>query len=256
MILIYNDKKIKGKIMKKIIFLFCALGLLAAAPSTRNVLTTYGSGLYETMPDTVIISMGVQGEGLTADDAQKALRKTLTAVMDSLKPLDLPAEQLRTDSYSLYPVYKKGFTGYTTSNIERYRAYIRLSIELRQIQQMGRAVDTAIKGGAHRVENIEYKLHDENPAKQAALKLAIENARNKANFMADSFEVKLLSPVFIEEVASGYYMPRKVAGINSLAVMREREDAESHFEPPEGKIGFNARVNVTYEIEALPAKSE
>ncbi|GBR76338.1 hypothetical protein NO2_0902 [Candidatus Termititenax persephonae] len=233
--------------MKKIFFLAALLTLLWAETAGRNVITTYGEGVYEVMPDTVIVNLSVQRDGLTAEDAQDALRKALANVLSSLKPLDLLSEQIRTDGYSLYPVYKQQkIDGYVreTENIEKYRAYIRLSIDLHQVPQMGKVVDTVVKNGANRVENIDYRLADTTAAKQEALRLAMENAQSKAAFIADSFKVILLRPVTIEEQTA--YSPR-AAGINSYALKTAAQDTA--FNPPEGKLSFTSRVNVVYEIE-------
>jgi uncharacterized protein YggE len=237
--------------MKKFVVLFLtAAFLLALDAPEREILSTYGEGVYETLPDTVLVNLSVQRDGLTAEEAQDALRKALSAVLKNLEPLDLPQEQLRTDGYSLYPVYKQQKnSGYVqeTQEIDKYRAYIRLNIELHQVQQMGRVVDVAIKGGANRVENINYALKDPALAKQEALKRAMENAQTKAGFIARSFNVKLVKPVSIEE--TGSYSTR-AAGLNSLALKRE---SDSDFSPPEGKVSFTSRVNVVYAIEPKPA---
>jgi uncharacterized protein YggE len=240
--------------MKKIIILFLAMAFLLAADAPgRDTLATYGEGVYETLPDTVLVNLSVQRDGLTAEEAQDALRKALSAVLKNLEPLDIPQEQLRTDGYSLYPVYKQQknerLSGYVqeTQEIDKYRAYIRLSIELHQVQRMGKVVDVAVKGGANRVENINYTLKDQAAAKQEALKRAMENAQIKAGFIAKSFNVKLVKPVSIEEAGSYY---SRAAGVNSLAVLQK---AEADFSPPEGKVSFTSKVNVIYAIEPKPA---
>ncbi|MDR1453870.1 MAG: SIMPL domain-containing protein [Candidatus Margulisbacteria bacterium] len=238
--------------MKKIIILFLTLAfLLAVDVPERNTLATYGEGVYEILPDTVLVNLSVQRDGLTAEEAQDALRKALSAVLKNLEPLDIPQEQLRTDGYSLYPLYKQQKTaGYVqeTPEIDKYRAYIRLSIKLHQVQQMGKVVDVAVKGGANRVENIDYTLQDQSAAKREALKRAMENAQLKAGHMAESFNVKLVQPVSIEETGSYY---SRAAGMNSMALMKEV--ASDSFSPPDGKVSFTSRVNVAYAIEPKPA---
>jgi uncharacterized protein YggE len=237
--------------MKKIIFLFLVLAfLLAAETSERSTLATYGEGVYETMPDTVFVNLSVQRDGLTAEEAQDALRKALSAVLKNLEPLDIPQEKLRTDGYSLYPLYKQQKTAsyiQETPEIDKYRAYIRLNIELHQVQQMGKVVDAAIKGGANRVDNINYTLKDQTAAKREALRRAMENAQLKAGFMAESFNVKLVQPVSIEETGSSY---SRAAGLNRVAVMK---DTAADFSPPEGKVSFTSKVDVIYAIEPRPA---
>ena len=241
--------------MKKLfIFLTCAMFLLQASTIERNKLSTYGEGVYEATPDTVIINLGVQREGLTAEDAQNALRKGLSSVLEALKPLNIPNENIKTDSYSLYPVYKqrKDASGgnYETEDIDRYRTYIRLSIEVYQIPQVGKIADTAIKAGANRVENISFTLKDNTTAKTEALKLAVNNAQQKAELLAERFNVELLSPIQIEE---GYsYGASRLR--NTSMIMAEASAAG--FNLPEGKVVINSQVNVIYEIASVPKTAE
>ena len=71
--------------MRKIIVLFLALAfLLAADAPEREIISTYGEGVYETLPDTVLVNLSVQRDGLTAEEAQDALRKALSAVLKNL----------------------------------------------------------------------------------------------------------------------------------------------------------------------------
>ncbi|MDR2431230.1 MAG: SIMPL domain-containing protein [Candidatus Margulisbacteria bacterium] len=242
--------------MKKIIILIClvclAAVLLAAENSERRALITYGEGLSEAAPDTVVINLGVQREGLTAEDAQGALRKALGNVLEALKPLDIPDDSVKTDGYSLYPVYKqrKDASGgnYETEEIDRYRTYIRLSIEIHQIPQVGKIADTAIKAGVNRVENISFTLKDKAAAKKAAIEAAVANAQDKAKLLAEKFNIKLLTPFSIveENISYGQQLYR-----NTSMIMADAKSAG--FNLPEGKIQVTSRVNVSYEIEPFAA---
>jgi uncharacterized protein YggE len=232
--------------MKKIIILLACL-LFTAQAAERNVLTTYGDGIYEVAPDTVVINLGVQREGLTAEDAQNSLRKALANVLEALKPLDIPGDGIKTDGYSLYPVYKqrKNADGnnYETEEIDRYRTYIRLSIEIHQIPQVGKIADTAIKAGVNKVENISFTLKNQEAAKSEALKIAIRNAQEKAKLLAEKFNVGLGTPVSIQE--SGSYSAPRLR--NTSMLMAEAKSAG--FDLPEGKVQITSRVDVSYEIQ-------
>lgn len=233
--------------MKKIfVILICLLMLLGAETAEKRTLSTSGEGIYEATPDTVIINLGVQREGLNAEEAQASLRKALANVMEALKPLDLPNESIKTNGYSLYPIYKqrKDASGgsYQTEEIDRYRTYIRLSIEIYQIPQVGKITDTAIKAGVNRVESISFVLKDDTSAKNEALQMAIVSAQNKARLLAEKFNVELLSPIKISD--ESYHQP--VLFRNTSMVMAEAKDAG--FNLPESKVEIQAKVNATYEI--------
>jgi len=234
--------------MKKVfILLICLIFLLGAENKDTRILSTSGEGLSEATPDTVIINLGVQREGLTAEEAQAALRKALANVLEALKPLDLPNESIKTAGYSLYPLYKqrKDASGgtYQTDEIDRYRTYIRLSIELYQVQQAGKITDTAIKAGVNRVEDIAFTLKDDTAAKNEALKAAIISAQNKARLLAEKFNVELLSPIEIRETE--IFSARSMMQ-NTQMIMNDA--AAAGFNLPESKVKMNARINVTYEI--------
>jgi len=239
--------------MKKLlILLICSIFLLCASTIERNTLSTFGEGVFETAPDTVIINLGIQREGFTAEEAQSSLRRGLAGVLEALQPLGIPDENIQTAGYSLYPVYKQRRDdrggNQETEEIDRYRTYIRLSIEVYQIPQVGKIADTAIKAGANRVENISFTLRDNEAAKNEALKLAVNNAQQKAGLLADRFNVALLTPIRIEEQI-GFRTPQFR---NTSFMMAEAADAG--FSLPEGKVIVNSQVSVVYEIAPLPPR--
>lgn len=226
--------------LRQILVIILTFAVLSAAPAT---LSTSGEADTEVAPDVLYVSMGVQRDGYTALDAQEALQRDLQKVIAELKTIGFEAETLKTDSYSIYPIYrqKKIDDNTTEEEISKYRAYIRLTCETAKASDAGKILDTAVKAGANRIEQVLFTLKDPQIAKDAALKKAIQRATEKAGIMAEGFNVRLVGPAQISEASYGFESPTmfkamSVADSNSL---------------PEGKVKVRSRVDVTFEIVTL-----
>jgi uncharacterized protein len=229
-----------------LLFLFTALCL---ATDDRNTLSSYGEGSYEARPDVVYVSLGVQRDGYTAREAQEALRKDIAKLIEALQAQGLTEETIKTDSYSLYPVYRTKKISDTESEeeISKYRAYVRLTCEIYKIGDAGKLVDAAISAGANRVESMDFAVKDQAAAKQEALLRAMAAAKSKAQLIAGQFGVILVKPMSISE--STFFdspSPRMYA-------MKADMGGNESMNLPAGTLKVKTRVDVVYET-ALDTK--
>lgn len=241
---IQKDGEILMKIISKILVILTIFTTLCLAAEERSTLSSYGEGTYEARPDIVYISLGVQRDGYTARDAQDALRKDVTKLIEALRGQGLTEDMIKTDSYSLYPIYRTKKISDTESEdeISKYRAYVRLTCSIYKIGDAGKLVDAAIGAGANRVESMDFAVKDQESAKREALRLAMLAAQEKAQLIAGQFGVLLVKPVSISEStffdSPGprlYAMKADLAGNEAMNL-------------PAGLLKVKTRVDVTYEI--------
>ncbi|MBH8566150.1 SIMPL domain-containing protein [Nostoc sp. CENA67] len=153
-----------------------------------RTLTVSGRGT-ESIPTTLSeVSLGVEVQAKTAQEAQQEAARRSSAVVALLKSRNV--EKLQTTGIRLNPVYSytnnvQRITGYTASNTVSFRIVT---------EKAGTLLDEAVKAGATQINSVNFIATDEAIAKarQQALKEATQDARQQADavFSALGFQPK------------------------------------------------------------------
>jgi uncharacterized protein YggE len=151
-----------------------ARGDTAASPDT---VTTVGHGVVTVVPDEASISAGVHTQAVTAADALAQNAKLMNAVVAALKGAG--GKDLQTQQVSLYPRSDDNgsITGYTADNA------VSASVG---VAGAGALVDAAVAAGANTVAGPSLSISDQDARYRDALKKAVEDARAKAQALADA----------------------------------------------------------------------
>ena len=145
-----------------------------------------GTGTLRTPPDIASAFLGVVTENKELSAAQKENSVTMDKVIASLLKLGIAEKDIKTENYSITPEYdfvegKQIFKGYRVNN--------NLRIMIRNIQQVGRVIDTAVANGANTVYNVNFSLLNREEIYKRALSLAIKNAVDKAKSVENALRV-------------------------------------------------------------------
>jgi uncharacterized protein YggE len=161
-------------------------------------LNVEGMGVVTVEPDLAELNLGVE---VTEDNADLALvnaNGALDNVMQVLEDAGVAEEDIQTTGLSIYPLYDfsgetQEITGYTASNL--------VDVKIRDLDSVGEIVDgvTNAAGNAVRVNYITFTREDNEEALNQARNLAVEDARQKAEALADSSGVGLGSVQSISE---------------------------------------------------------
>lgn len=163
------------------IFTKPSLAQAIPAPVLRT-LTVTGQGV-TSIPSTLAkITLSVQHQGKTAQEAQQEVAKQTTAVLETLKKY--PLEQLQTTQIQLEPAYE--YTDNQT-RLVGYNATNTISFCVK-IDQSGPVLDAAIKAGVDRIDNFSFTATDTaiTEAQTQALALAGQNARDQGDIVLKS----------------------------------------------------------------------
>ncbi len=228
------------------------LFLLAAAcsPETTVVLpsdeqtgiTVTGQGEVSVSPDVARFTIGVEVERATVSEAREAAAEAAAAIVQALKDHGVDEEDIRTQHLSIYPVYDYGrderprIIGYTVSNL--------VAVTVRDLDRVSEALDAAIEAGgdATRLHGISFEVEDPEQALAQARKAAMEDARRKAEQLAELAGARLGPATFISESVS---TPPKVVPFDAA----ERGAAvETPIEP--GTTTVTAVVTVRWALES------
>jgi len=159
---------------------------------TKTTLTVVGYGLVRYNPDSLSVSFTMVGQGTSAEEALTRCSEKTVAVINLLKSLGISEEDMKTSYINVYPVYDWEAK---PPRIIGYQAEYSLSVVVRDIQMASKVIDNAVKAGADRINGVTFTLSSgkKDELKMEAIKAAVEDARAKANIIAKTLGLKILS---------------------------------------------------------------
>ena len=119
------------------------------------------------------------------------------------------------------------------------------TVEVHEIDKIGRVVDSALKAGANRFSQITWALNDKGPAQLKALQIAAKKAREKAKVLAQALDVTLVKILEVTEGRTPVLPRRPNLGMARMS-MAMSESSEVPLSP--GELAIQATVNVVFEI--------
>src|SRR5438093_7131273 len=156
-----------------------------------HTLSVTGSATTMIKPDKVILSLGVQTTNNTAKAALDTNSKLMNRVLEALLAAGVKQNETSTSSFNISPNYNYSqgrniITGFTVTNS--------IQVESLKIANVSEWLDTAISAGTNTVNSIDFTQSDKKlgEIKNGLIKLAIDDARTKANFAASALGLKVM----------------------------------------------------------------
>jgi uncharacterized protein len=156
-----------------------------------------GEGNISFAPDQVNITIGAITEKKSLQQAQEENTRIISNVIAALVELGITKEQIQTVIYRIDTMYdyqdgRQIFRGYQVNH--------QLLVKINQIVLTGQVVDLAVSQGANSVSNIEFTVAHPEAYYNEALKIALQNAYQKALTLTSQLPVNLNPvPYKIEE---------------------------------------------------------
>ena len=170
----------------------------------RSVVSTSGTATVKVDPDKVTVTIGVESQGLTAEEASAKNAELMAKVIAALKQLGIADDQISTSWYSLYPVYEYKSPPCIEiypqppecaprSEITGYRASNSLSVTLDANEDVGAVIDAAVAAGANNVNGAYFFVSQERQEalREGLIADAIANARSRADKAADAVNMSI-----------------------------------------------------------------
>jgi uncharacterized protein YggE len=150
----------------------------SAAVGAHSIVVT-GQGSVRTVPDRAQVSLGVSSDAKTASAALRANGAEMAKVIAAVKAQGIPAADIQTEQVSLSLRYNQNgdaVVGYTATNS--------ISVIVRSLPKVGPVIDAGVEAGANQVSGPNLVLSDQNALYRQAIRVAIGNARAKAQAIA------------------------------------------------------------------------
>ena len=231
---------IVGGILVALLLVFAFVNNFA---NPRTISST-GTSTIEVLPDFVVVYFSIDTKGTTANEASNKNSKIVDDMKAALLLEGITEKEIKTINFNVYPNYdyRSG-----SSVITGYNAQHSLKVELNvdEKEKIGSVIDAGVGAGAG-ISYINYELNEDNQKKYKveAIKLATEDARLKAEALAEGAGSSLGSIVSVSSSEWGY-VPWMAA--DSGTVM-EKSGAEiaTNINPSEQEI--TATVSATFRI--------
>ena len=218
--------------------LFLLLAPAVASPQQNTtpepVVVTSGEGLVQAVPDRAWITITAESRAGNPRDAQRRNAEAMTPVIDKLRTAGIAAEAIRTIGYDLQQEWDY------VNNQRTSRGYVaRNTIEVRvdAIDRIGELLEMAVGSGATSVGGVRFDLKNRAKLERDALRLAVEDARARADAAAAGAGRSIDRVLRIDAQSGGAPVP-----MPRVAMLREQAASDA---PPIAAGQMEIRVQVT-----------
>lgn len=228
---------------------------IGSGVTATNTITVSGEGEVFAVPDLATFSVTVLEEAKEVRPAQDAATKKSNDIIAYLKKEGVEEKDIKTADYSVYPQYdylqaetcRDGYCPPGRQQLRGYQVSMTLTVKVRDTEKAGDLLSGVGGLGASSVSGLSFTIDDEDALQAEARQKAIDDARGKAEELANQLGVSLVRVVGFSE--SGVYPPMPYAyGMGGDVAMARTEKAIAP-ELPVGENKIVSNVSVTYEIK-------
>jgi uncharacterized protein YggE len=213
-----------------------------------------GEGEVMARPDIGSFSFSVMAEGDDAASAQNDSAEKINAINAYLGEQGVEERDIKTSSYYLNPKYtyptKPCLAGMYCppgeAVIDGYEVSQTITVKVRDLDKSGDLITGVGERGATNISGLSFTIDDESNLKAEARAMAIADARERAEELADDLGVDIvrITGYYEEE----FYPP--YAGYGGDMMMSARaESANVSPDMPTGENQISSKVSVTFEIK-------
>ena len=231
--------------MKKFYLLVIALimMLMTVPAMAETKISVSGTGEIRVSADTAVISLGVNARDKDVLKAQQSVNESIAAIRTALIGQGVKEENINTEFINIYVTYDYQND---QEEVAAYNASSTLAIKVTDMESVGSLIDVSFAAGANTLNGISFSATDTEEAKNEALRKASEDAKNKAEILAEASGVKITGIESISE--NGVYSYENSVG-NIYAKGMDMAAAEAGTVVQAAKLVVSATVNITYSAE-------
>jgi hypothetical protein len=203
-------------------------------------LSTTGEAVVRRAPDRAFVTAAVESRARDPRDAQRQNAATMTAVEQRLEAAGVSGDAVRTLGYSIHQEvdYVNG------RRVPReYVARNAIEVRLDAIERTGEILDLVVQAGATAVTDVRFDLKDRSSAEREALRLAVIDARSRADAAAAGAGLSVDRVLRVEDIRHSIQPPRPM-----LAMAREAADMQVSTPIEPGEVEIRAQVTLMVTI--------
>lgn len=241
------------------VFLIAATKQIKNTATTTNTISFTGEGKIFAVPDIAAVSFSIVTEAKTSKAAQDQNSEKSKKVTDFVKSQGIEDKDIKTTEYNVYPQYSyprsvpmplgvegKSYPEYYENNpkITGYQVNQSFEVKIRDLDKVSAVLDGLVTAGANQVNQLGFKIDDEEKLKEQAREMAIKDAKEKAAKLKKQLGIRLGKIVNYQE--GGYYPPLYFA--TEAKLDGRGGDTEGPSVPP-GENEIVVSITITYQIK-------
>lgn len=202
-----------------------------------------GTGKATAIPDIAKVSAGVEENGNSLGQVQKAVDTKSKSLTDSLKKLGIDEKDIKTTSYYVYPTYDYSVA---PERITGYRVAVNYEITVRNIDKVNDVIAAATASGANLVSGVSFDLSDalKKTKLNEARAQAVNVAKDKAEGLAKAAGISLGKIINIAENQNSADIRPLALPVSGGGVTKEQ--TTPNVQP--GTSELSVSVSLSYEI--------
>jgi len=224
-----------------ILILMTFIATMTQAQEQKQIpqVSVSGEGKVMVKPDHIDIDFGVENIGKDATEVKKLNDETIDKVVKFVKKFGIPTSDFQTTSVSLnrsYDYEKKKYN---------YQASQTISITLKDITKYDSLMMGLVDNGINNISDVQFKSSKIEEYKSEARKLAMKDAKHKAEDFVSVLNQKIGKAILITDNTQSFYAPvmYKAEMMVAAAADAPRETLAI------GEIEVSANVSVSFILE-------
>jgi uncharacterized protein YggE len=227
---------------KAVLILIVMFSTMTQAQEQKQIpqISVSGDGKVMVKPDHVIINFGVNNVGKDATEVKKLNDETVDKVVKFIKKFGIATTDFQTTNVSLnrnYDFEKKKYN---------YQASQSISITLKDISKYDSLMMGLVDNGINNIDNVEFKSSKIEEYKSEARKLAMKDAKHKAEDYVSVLNQKIGKAILINDSTQTYYPQPMYKADMMVAAAAEIAPRETI---AVGQIEVTATVSVSFILE-------
>jgi uncharacterized protein len=241
-----NSMKTKSLIVFAVLIFALLLGACAPAGNANmRTLSVSGSGEALLAPDIAYVHVGVHTEDATAAEAVTANTAQTEELIQALQDFGIDAKDIRTTNFSIYPMERFDPATGLPSGEKVYAVDNTVYVTVRNLEQLGNLLDTAVQAGANNVNSVQFDVAEKDEALQQARAEAVKDAGSQAQALAQAAGLSLGE---VQSISFNEASPYPIFdGKGGGGMAAEQAAAAVPIQP--GQLTFTVYVNVTYALK-------
>ena len=227
---------------------------IGGGAAASNVISFDGKGEVSAAPDLATISFTIRESASVLKDAQAKATAKEEAALSFLDKSSIEKKDIKTENYSSYPKYDYGTPCYGYSNVPcrqdapkiiGYEVSEYVSVKVHDLAKVGDIVKGIGTVGISEITGPNFSIENEDSLKDQARKIAIDEAKAKAETLAKDLGVHLVRIVNFSE--NGNY-PTPMYAMGAAKMDSVTSVATPSPVLPTGENKITSNVTITYEI--------
>ncbi len=200
-----------------------------------------GEGKIKVTPDQACITIAIETKGTKAIDVKKENDIAVEKVLQFIKKIKLPKEDVLTQRVQLNPNYDYDKKKHS------YIANQTIVINLKDLAKYDELMEGIVDAGANRIDNVEFKSSKINQIQSDARKAAMKDAMKKAEDYVSVLNGQKVGKALLINDNSQTYFPQPMYKTANMAVMSDESAPRETLAVGEMEVTSNVQVSFILE---------